>query len=258
VPPSSPPEPLPPGLEPLAEPPLSLVRPSRFDLRFEGFSPYAVAVLERLRAHPHIEQYQKDRDAIRAHVQEPFKRYRDDLALNWVIPNRIPFETERGVFSRILKNDFGAGGSHHHLWMSFYRTGLKRLADYQLAHSLDPDGFTVGLFTGDMHRARFKAVKERIAREPQTFLDLVRPVLAQGGWQFGIKFGSDREIVRLFDPPDAVPSEIGRSHAIWLRRTLPIAEVVEAGPQVVVWAVDQLHACWPLYLFYLGAERQAA
>ena len=52
------------------------------------------------------ERYRKEKEVLKRAITEPFKRYRDDLALNWVIPNALPFETEKNVFSRILKNIF--------------------------------------------------------------------------------------------------------------------------------------------------------
>src|SRR5690554_4854342 len=114
-------------------------------MHFEGFSPEAFYALERLRGAPTVEQLRRDRHAIRRFVQEPFARYRDELVLRWVIPNQLPLETEKGVFSRLPKNDFGAGGAHHHLWMSFYRPGHRRLTDVQRSHSLYPGGFDFGL-----------------------------------------------------------------------------------------------------------------
>jgi uncharacterized protein (DUF2461 family) len=246
---------LPPGLEPLDRPPGQLTRPSRLDLTFEGWTTQSIAVLERLRQHPHVEQYRADKADLKAHVQDPFTRYRDDLAWNWVLPNRLPFETQKGVFSRILKNDFGAGGSHHHLWMSFYRhSRKKRLQDFQLAHSLDPDGFTVGLFVADHMRGLMPAVKARIAREPQAFLDAVNPALGRADWQLGVRFGSKGELVRHAKPLSEVPAELARAKTIWLRTKLPTPEVLRLGPDLVGWAIEQLEACWPLYVFYLDAE----
>ncbi len=250
---------LPPGLEPLVRPPGTLLpRPDRLDLTFGGWTPDTIAVLERLRQNPHIAQYREDKAAIVEHVQAPFKRYRDDLAWNWVLPNRLPFETEKGVFSRILKNDFGAGGSHHHLWMSFYRhSRKKRLQDFQLAHSLDPDGFTVGLFLADHMKGLMPAVKARIVREPQTFLDTVNPALELGDWQLGIRYASKGDIVRFTEPISAVPGELARAKTIWLRHKLPTADVLRLGPDLVGWAIEQLAVCWPLYRFYLDAERES-
>ena len=118
--------------------------PEPLDLTFEGFAPEAFAILERLRDEPHIAQYRKEKAGIKRYITEPFKRFRDDLVVNWVLPNRLDFETEKNVFSRLLKNDFGAGGCHHHLWMAFYRPGRRRLTDVQLAPCITPDGFTMG------------------------------------------------------------------------------------------------------------------
>ena len=144
--------------------------PEPLSLHFEGFSEDAFAVLERLRAHPHIEQYRAEKDAITHFVTDPFKRYRDDLALGWVLPNGLPFETEKNVFSRLLKNDFGAGGCHHHQWMAFYRPPRRRLTDVQLSHSLYPDGFAFGLYVGEYAKGLFPHVKAQMQEEPERAL----------------------------------------------------------------------------------------
>ena len=157
--------------------------PDPLDLSFEGFAPEAFAILERLRAEPHIEQYRKEKDGIKRYITEPFKRFRDDLVVNWVLPNRLDFETEKNVFSRLLKNDFGAGGCHSHLWMAFYRTGRRRLTDAQLAPCITPDGFTTGLFIGAYMTDLLKQAKHNIAADPARFLGLINPLL-----QVKIKF----------------------------------------------------------------------
>ena len=129
---------------PRATPPFP--RPEPLSLTFDGFPDEGWDALERLRAEPHIGRYQEEKAVLDRAVTAPFKRYRDDLAVNWVLPNGLPFETEKNVFSRILKNDFGRGGSHSHLWMAFYRPPRKRLTDIQLSHAVYPDAFRWGLY----------------------------------------------------------------------------------------------------------------
>ena len=59
-------------------------------------------MLDRLRDEPHIDQYKSEKPGVTDHLKAPFRRYRDDLVVNWVLPNRLDFETERYVFSRLL------------------------------------------------------------------------------------------------------------------------------------------------------------
>lgn len=239
--------------------PRTLVRPAPLDLQFEGFSDEAFAVLERLRAHPYITQYRQEKPALDRYVTAPFKRYRDDLVLNWVLPNALPFETEKNVFSRILKNDFGAGGSHHHLWMSFYRRGSRRLHDLQLAHTIRPEGFSVSLYVGDHAQAWVRALRKRILENPEPFLERLRNLPAEEGWQAFV-YPTTGEKVQMRPDTDfgEIAPSIGRAKGFWVRRLFPRDEVLAWGPGLVPPALDALTRLWPLYLYYLDANPATA
>ncbi len=235
--------------------PDALAFPEPLGLHFEGFSSHAFTTLAALRDQPHVEQYRRLKPALDQHVVAPFKRYRDDLALNWVIANGLPFETEKNVFSRILKNDWGAGGSHSHLWMAFYRQGSKRLHDAQLSHSLDPDGFTVGLYVGDYAQAWTVNLRERIGEAPGAFFDLLAALPEKEGWRAFVYAGAGqtrREVGRGAAAAAALPA-IRRAKGFWVRRTFEKADVLAWGPALVAHSLAALAALWPLYLYFLAA-----
>ncbi len=225
----------------------ALYLPETLDLRFEGFSPEAFALLERLREHPHIEQYRKEKPEIRTHLQEPFKRFRDDLVVNWVLPNRLDLETEKNVFSRLLKNDFGAGGCHHHLWMAFYRTGRKRLTDFQLSHSIDPEGFTSGLYVGDYARDLVKQSLLHIRNEPERFLGLVNALVEKQGWKFFYYKGSKQTFA--WQPAVHLPDDLFRADGLWFRTNFARSEVLHWKGNLVRRVLEAMHTVWPLYTF---------
>lgn len=234
----------PPRIEPTEKPLAEMVVPERLALRFEGFGPEAFAVLERLRAEPHITRYRAEKAALARHVQAPFKRYRDDLVVNWVLPNQLDFETERNVFSRILKNDFGAGGSHHHLWMAFYRPAYRRITDLQFIHSLWPDACHVGLHVGDNAPAWLRAVQGRVRREPARFLALLPPLL---------QIQTSKKEKAVYETPlTAVPDALLEADNLWVGRSFPKEEVLAQGGTLVRRALDTILALWPLYRFYAG------
>ncbi|MBT8400041.1 MAG: hypothetical protein KJO98_06170, partial [Rhodothermia bacterium] len=137
------------GIRPLPELPEHLEDPAEICIQNPGFGEDAFRLLGRLQQRPTVSEYQRLKDELDVAVVTPFKEYRDDLVVNLVLPNRLPLETEKNVFSRFPKNDFGAGGAHSHLWFSFYRLGEKRLTDIQIVHSLSADSFTLGLY---LHR----------------------------------------------------------------------------------------------------------
>lgn len=238
--------------DPSETPADQLVLPDVFDLTFEGFSPEAFAILERLRARPHIEQYRQEREGIRTYVQEPFKRYRDDLVVNWVLPNQLAFETEKNVFSRLLKNDFGAGGCHHHLWMAFYRPGRRRLTDVQLSHSIAPDGFTVGLYVGDNAKDLLKQVRRRILDEPDRFRTLLNALLETELWHVYYYHGAGEQRRRLAyaEPADRVLDDLQQAKGIWIRRRFETGEVLRWQGTLVPNALDAVTDLWPMYCFW--------
>jgi hypothetical protein len=229
--------------------------PQPLALQFDGFSEAAFAVLDRLREHPHIEQYRKEKEAIKVHITDPFKLYRDDLVVNWVIPNGLPFETEKNVFSRLLKNDFGAGGCHHHLWMAFYRPPRRRLTDVQLSHSLYPDGFVFGLYMGAYAKGLFRAAKRRMLDDPDRALALLNRLIQQG-YSFTYAPSISKSLAKptFTEPLDELPEDFGRAKGVWVRRTVPKARVLDLGGALVGEAIEAQGELWPLYTLWADAE----
>ena len=225
------------------------------DLTFGGFPAAGLDALARLKADPHIGRYREEKADLKRSVEAPFKQYRDDLALNWVIPNGLPFETERGVFSRILKNDFGAGGAHHHLWMAFYRTGRTRLTDLQLSHAVYPDGFRWALYAGDYSRDLFRAARERTMDEPDAALARLNPLLARGyRLAFAPHVTKPEGYPEASAPLDALPDGLARAKGIWLSRRISRADLLGLGPGLVAAGIDAQLDLWPLYRFWTDAS----
>jgi len=228
-------------------------RPSSLDRSFEGWSPAVFEMLDRLRATPHIDQYEKEKPGVTDDLKAPFRRYRDDLVVNWVLPNRLDFETERHVFSRLLKNDFGAGGCHDHLWMSFYRPETRRLEDVQITHRVSPDGFAVGVYVGAHATDLLRQAKDRIDFAPETYLDRVNPLLQHDGWTFYTHRGTGANETQTLhtDPLSTVPETIKGADGIYVRHYIDRAEVLDLGPRLIDRALDLVFDVWPIYRFYL-------
>lgn len=225
-----------------------------FQKAFGGFTAEAFRILERLRQAPHIEQYRRERDAIATRIQEPFQRYRDDIVVGAILSNRIELETERNVFSRLLKNDFGKGGCHHHVWMSFYRPGWTRLRDLQLIHSLHPNAFYVGVSASDVSAVVLRSAQAAIVRAPVSFAQLIAPFTEEPEWEVSVR--SRRERRMLHSPPTAEEwTEIAPSmKALRVLRRLGREEVVNSGDRLVDYALAAMADVWPLYLHLLPDE----
>lgn len=241
---------------PTTRPPF--VRPEPLDLTFEGFPQEGLDALARLKAEPHIGQYREDKSVLDRAILAPFKRYRDDLALNWVIPNGLPFETERNVFSRILKNDFGRGGSHSHLWMSFYRRPRKRLTDVQLSHAIHSDRFRWGLYIGDYAKGLFGPARDRLLHQPDHALAILNALIDQGyRLAYAPQVSRPEGHPEISEPLSDLPDGLAQAKGIWIQRSVSIGEVQALGPQLVAHAIDAQEQLWPLYRFLAEAPALA-
>ena len=233
--------------------PAILNQPDTLSVSCEGFGKRLSVHCQTLKEAPYIDTYRALKPLIRSSIVEPFKRFRDDVVINLVLPNQLPFETERNVFSRLLKNDFGAGGCHHHLWMSFYRMGMRRLSDLQLAHTLRDNGFSSSLYIGDNAPDLFKKVKKRIAENPVGFLECVNTLLERESWYFRVRPHNGKRgtyieyTTRLLD----LPNEIVRSKGIWWGVFSSKEAILDKGELLVGRSIEAIQALWPLYLFLL-------
>ena len=242
------------AIDPPEMPVEQMHRPDELDRSFEGWSEEVFAMLDRLRAEPHIDQYKTEKPGVTEHLKDPFRRYRDDLVVNWVLPNRLGFETEKHVFSRLLKNDFGAGGCHDHLWMSFYRPETRRLEDVQITHRVSPDGFAVGIYVGAYATDLLTQAKRRIADAPATYLGLLNPLLQRESWQFYTHRGSGDNASKPVssEPLSSVPQSVEGADGIYVRHYISRSETLDLGPELVDRALDLVFDVWPIYRFYLA------
>lgn len=214
--------------------------PTSFIPHFPGFSAETFAVLDRLREAPHVETLRVERENIAKHVKAPFEAYRDDLTAALVLPNRLPWETEKGVFSRLPKNDFGAGGAHAHLWMSFYRSGYTRLTDVQFGHSLSSKGLRLNFYVGDYMREGLERLRAGWAHpaEKSDLLERLNHLPDGYTWTF---LNRRRE---RFAPEGLEPKSIG---ALVVQRDIPRDDVLSLGSDLVFDALAHYAACWSVY-----------
>lgn len=218
---------------------------------FPGFSAQAFDLLERLRRTPNIKQYQAEKTHIHRWLKEPFKAYRDDLVFGFVIPNRLSLETERNVFSRLLKNDFGRGGCHHHFWMSFYRHGWTRLRDLQLIHSLHPDAFYVGISASRISPVVLRHTRYVLVERSRDFQAVAASLVASPDWEMIIRRGDESEAVTDVSPEAAWWSQVSRISALRLFRRFSREHVLRAGNGIIYEALGAVAALWPAYQLLL-------
>lgn len=234
------------------------------ELHFEGFTAETFAVLDRLRDKPDLEQFRVERgandgiDRVAAHVMGPFARYRDDLVVNFVAPSALRWETDRNVFSRLPKNDFGGGGCKSHVWLCFYRPPRRRLTDAQLSHAVSPRGFEVSLFVGELARDLRQHARARIADDPQGFLAALRDgfdgAAGEARFEYAVRHRGATVERALTAPPAAIPDDLARAQWLALGATFDRQQVIGWGPRLVVEAFAAIRRLWPLYRFLFGGR----
>lgn len=224
------------------------------DILFPGFSAEAFEILERLRENPWAEQYQKEKIAIQREIMQPFKLLRDDLVIHWLIPNDLDLVTEKNVFSRFLKNDFGKGGCNHHLWFSFYRPGFKRLTDLQLAYSLFPEGLNVGIYAADRAKESMWYFRQLVESQSPEFIRLVNTLLSREGYYVVLKYKKDKLIVE--NAVQSLGVDWQKATEIWIKTTQEKKTIVNSKAELFDWIIETAVILEPLYKFWLkGSTR---
>jgi 5-methylcytosine-specific restriction enzyme B len=94
-------------------------------------------------------------------------------------------ETEKGVFAKVLKNDYGRGGAWPFYWGAFYPKGGKRINDAQLSTVINKDqlefGFFIGHYSGDQ-RVRFL---DNCRQYREQLVALLEPSLVSEAFVYG-------------------------------------------------------------------------
>jgi 5-methylcytosine-specific restriction protein B len=130
-------------------------------------------LLEGMHATPTKDFYLAHKEEFKQFVEEPFQRLFHQVAQRLSTPVRAAMETEKGVFARFLKNDWGQGGAWEFYWGAFYPKTGKRMEDAQLSMWIDyrllEYGFYIGEYASTQH--------ERFQRNCRTFGPALLPYL---------------------------------------------------------------------------------
>ena len=96
------------------------------------FSERTFELLSELHETPTRDFYSGNQEQFAKHVEEPFRKLFRRVAARLPRPVTDTMESEKGVFARILKNDYGRGGTWGFYWGALYPKGGKRTEDAQL------------------------------------------------------------------------------------------------------------------------------
>jgi 5-methylcytosine-specific restriction protein B len=128
------------------------------------FSRTTFDLLAQLHATPTTAFYLAHKEDFARHVEEPFKWLLLEVGRRLPTPIRQRMETERRLFARFPKNDWGQGGAWDFYWGAFHPKGSKRAQDAQLSLWMNyrflEFGFYIGNY-GSEQRLRFQRNCER-------------------------------------------------------------------------------------------------
>lgn len=153
-------------VEPVAATPITLDSNSPEPHPDAPFHQRAFELLALLHATPTSECYAAHKEEFVRYIEEPFKRVLLAVGRRLAPAVRTVMETEKRLFARFLKNDWGQGGAWDFYWGAFYPKGSKRAQDAQLSlwmnYTFLEFGFYIGNYASEQ-RARFQRNCERYA-----------------------------------------------------------------------------------------------
>jgi len=143
------------------------------DVSGRFFSEETFILLAGLSARPTKDYYQEHQEEFTRHLKEPFEALMGALAQRLPPEAKALLETEEGLTSHILKNDFGQGGAWDHYWGAFYPKGSKRTVDAHLFVWMNRDALRFGFYIGDYGTEPW----ERFKRNLREYRDRLRSIL---------------------------------------------------------------------------------
>ncbi len=130
------------------------------------FSEMTFQLLQQLHENPTKKFYSENAEAFNTYLREPMKLLFEAIASDMPAEFRRQMETEKKLFSRIPKNDWGKGGAWDYFWGAFYPKGENRVTSEQLYVLADRHGIRYGLSRGEHSPKTYSGIKDLLKRNP--------------------------------------------------------------------------------------------
>jgi len=218
-----------------------------------GLSARSFELLDGLTAEPTRDYYNHHRDEIQRHVEKPLQSLLLAAAEALPAEAREILETEKRLFSRIVKNDYGRGGAWPYYWGALYPRGKKRISAPQLFVQVRSDSLEFGFALGDHANEASRNLRDRLARDSSPAQQRVEDQLEGLGFAFGSheRLESGESFSSLDDwltnsPADEAPE---------VRRLLRPEEVLAKSFDELAEEIAQaFEALYPLMLLTVAPE----
>ncbi len=220
------------------------------------FTTKTFELLEALHNNPTRQFYTEHKDEFQQHVEQPFQR------LFHQVRDRLPqlirdaMETEKNIFARIPKNDYGRGGAWDFYWGAFYTKGGKRTSDAQLFIAIHTNflrfGFSIGV--------RRSQCRERFDANLEKHRDELVALLEDKLTGLGMVFGDPNDVKPPLDHQITSFAEwVGSDVRYSVKKHFPKETVVAMPPEELIRQVtDVFTAVFPLVLLTMSDDPMPA
>lgn len=142
-------------------------------------------LLAGLSENPTAAHYSANQDSIKQHVEIPVQDLMKSIRSQ--LPDAVleVMETEKRLFSRIIKNDWGRGGAWDFYWGAFYPKGGKRIEDAQLFIWINRNRIGGGFFMGRYSTEQ----RERFLSNCNQHRDAIKELLSESLSREDLIFG---------------------------------------------------------------------
>ena len=150
-----------------------------------AFSREAFDLLAGLAAQPTREYYLSRKQQFVDFVEGPFQALLHQVVAALSPPITEAMETERNLFSRIPKNDWGRGGAWPFYWGALYPKGGRRVEDAQLFLGLHPSRLTFGFYIGEYGSEQRQRFVRNCKSHHEELKNLLAPLAEEGRMVWG-------------------------------------------------------------------------
>src|SRR5207245_1044103 len=130
--------------------------------------------------------YQSHKGDFERFVEAPVQGLLLRIAARLPLEMAEHLETEKRLFAKFSKNDYGKGGAWDYYWGALYSKGGKRIAAPQLFLWINRDVLRFGFAIGDQG----SSYKSRFAKRAAENGSLIAQALGEQLKEIGVKFGS--------------------------------------------------------------------
>ena len=196
------------GLPPVVMPDISTISVQTPPHPDCPFSVQAFELLMELDDNSTKDFYDTNKIAFQQEVEEPFKSVMRQVADRLPLAVRDVMETQKRIFARFLKNDFGQGGAWPFYWGAFYPIGSKRSLDAQLSMWLNHEFLEFGFYIGNYGSTQRERFQRNCERHHVALEQVLESTLSASHLLYG-----DRSTFKV--APDGFMTQENRSEAIW-------------------------------------------